>query len=122
MFVEIKPLSSIGHLSARADADLQMRRRFTDFYDATPTVFTGISAFGHIVCKYELNKENGNRITPAPVQSSMEHVIDVAPRALWDLDLTTAEGAGRILAIFQEVKNVMLNEGACNCNYLAASI
>ena len=59
------------------------------------------------MCKYELNKENGNRITPAPIQGSMEHVVDVAPRALWELDLTTAAGAGRILAIFQEVKNVM---------------
>ena len=121
MFVEIKALSTISQLSARADVDLQMRRRFSDFYDAnTPSIFTGISTFGHIVCKYELNKENGNRITPAPVQGSMEYVIDVAPRARWDLDLTTAAGASRILAIFQEVKNVMLSKGACNCNYLAA--
>lgn len=41
----------------------------------------------------------------------MEHVIDVAARARWDLDLTTAAGAGRILNMFQEVKNMMLNEG-----------
>jgi hypothetical protein len=41
----------------------------------------------------------------------MERVIDVAPRPRWDLDLTTAEGADQILAIFQEVKNVILDEG-----------
>jgi len=110
MFVEIKSLSAIGQISARADADLQMRRRFTDFYHASPSIFTGLSAFGHMVCKFELNKEDGNRITPAPIRGSMEHVIDVAPLARWNLDLTTAEGAGRVLTIFREVKNVMLNE------------
>lgn len=111
MFVEIKPLPSINQLSARADADSQMRRRFAEFYDATPSLFTGISAFGHIVCKYELNKELDNRIIPAPIRGSDERVVDVAPRMRWDLDLTTASGAARILNIFQEVKNVMLNEG-----------
>jgi hypothetical protein len=47
----------------------------------------------------------------APIPRSMEH-IDVAPRARWDLDLTTAAGAYRIQSIFQEIRNVMLNEGA----------
>lgn len=98
----------IGHISTRANADLQMRRRFTDFYDATPSIFADISAFGHMVCKYELNKENDNRISPAPIQSSMEHVVDVAPRAHWDPDLTSPAGADRFLGIFQEVKSVML--------------
>jgi len=50
MFVEIKPLAAVDQLSARADADTQMRRRFAEFYDATPSCFTGISAFGHVVC------------------------------------------------------------------------
>jgi len=115
MFVEIKPLPNINSLSARAEADSQMRQRFADFYDASLTIFTGISAFGHIVCKYELDKDADNRITPEAVQNSMNFVVDVAPKAHWDLDLTTAEGAARILNIFQEVKNVMLDEGACNC-------
>ena len=110
MFVEIMPLSSIDRLSTRADADSQMRRRFAELYDATPSLFTGISAFGHIVCKYELNKELNNRIIPPPTRGSDERVVDVAPRTRWDLDLTTAPGAARILNIFQEVKNVMLNE------------
>jgi hypothetical protein len=108
MFVEIKPLLAIDSISARADADLQMRRWFAEFYDAAPSIFTGISAFGHLVSKYELNKED-NRITPVPLQGSMEHIVDVAPRARWDLDLTTAAGADQILAIFQEVKNVMIS-------------
>ena len=112
LFVEIKPLPTIQSLSARAEADAQMRQRFADFYDATPTIFTGISAFGHIVCKYELHKDDGNRITPGAIISSPDYVVDVAPKARWDLDLTTAEGATRIQAIFQHVKNVMLNEGS----------
>ncbi|KAF8622537.1 hypothetical protein AX15_006940 [Amanita polypyramis BW_CC] len=57
MFVEVKSLTAIDSTSARADADVQMRQRFIDFYDASPTIFTGLSAFGHIVCKYELDKE-----------------------------------------------------------------
>jgi len=71
LFVEIKPLSTIDSLSARGEADTQMRQRFVDFYDATPTIFTGLSAFGYIVCKYELNKDDGNRITPAVVQTTL---------------------------------------------------
>ncbi|KAF8635125.1 hypothetical protein AX17_004026 [Amanita inopinata Kibby_2008] len=110
MVVEIKPYSAFDQLSARGDADSQMRRRFAEFYDATPSYFTGISAFGHIVCKYELNKEDNNRITPAAIPGSLERLVDVAPRMNWDLDLTTDGGATRILHIFQEVKDVMLNE------------
>ena len=115
MFVEIKPLPAINSLSARAEADSQMRQRFADFYDASSTIFTGISAFGHIVCKYELDKDDDNRITPEAVQNSINYVVDVAPRARWDLDLTTAEGAARVLNIFQTVKNVMVDEVARNC-------
>lgn len=111
MIVEIKPLSAVDQLSARADADLQMRRRFAEFYDATPSLFTGISAFGHIVCKYEIDKGLDNQIMPAPIRGSDERVVDTAPRMRWDLDLTTAPGAARILEIFQQVKNVVLNEG-----------
>ena len=117
MFVKIEPLATIDSLSARGEADTQMRQRFVDFYDATPAIVTGISAFGHMVCKYELDKDDGNRITPAVIQNSPDHVVDVAPRARWGLDLTTAEGAARIQAIFQEVKHVMLNEGGCNYNF-----
>ncbi|KIL59527.1 hypothetical protein M378DRAFT_169177 [Amanita muscaria Koide BX008] len=109
MFVEIKPLTAMNSLSVRADADAQMRQRFLDFFDAMPTILTGISAFGHVVCKYELDKEN-KRITPSKIERRTNCVTDVAPRARWDLDLTTAEGAARIQAIFQEVKNVKLNE------------
>ena len=111
MFVEIKPLTAIGSLSVRADADAQMRQRFLDFFDNCPTILTGISAFGNVVCKYELDKEN-KRITPSKIARGTNCVTDVAPRARWDLDLTTAEGAARIHAIFQEAKNVKLNEGA----------
>ena len=60
MFVEIKPLATTDLLSAQGEADTQMQQRFDNFYNATPAIFTGISAFGHIVCKYELNKDNGN--------------------------------------------------------------
>ena len=117
MFVEIKPLATTDLLSAQGEADTQMQQRFDNFYNATPAIFTGISAFGHIVCKYELNKDNGNWITPAVIWSSPDHIVDVVSRVHWGLDLTTAEGAAWIQAIFQEVKNVMLNEGACNYNF-----
>ena len=116
MFVKIKPLATIDSLSARGEADTQMRQRFVDFYDATPRILTGISAFGHVVCKYGLDKEN-KRITPSKMEKRTNCVTDIAPRARWDLDLTTAEGAARIQAIFQEVKNVKLNEGAYKYNF-----
>ena len=76
-------------------------RLWTDFFNSTPSVFAVISTFGHIICKYELNKEDDNWITSAPIRGSMEHVIDVAPTRR-DLYLTTTPGVGQILAIFRK--------------------
>jgi hypothetical protein len=78
----------------------------------------GISAFGHIICKYELDKGN-NRITPNAIPDSADYVVDVAPQERWDLDLTTDVGGDRILDIFEQVKNVMMREGACKYNFAA---
>ena len=75
----------------------QMRRRFAD---DTPSIFIGIIAFGHTVC---VMSSTATKIITSPIRGSMEHVIDVAPGSRWDLDLTTAEGADRILVIFREV-------------------
>ena len=88
-----------------------MRQRFIDFYDASPTTLTGISAFGHMICKYELNKGD-NRITPTAVPDSLNYVVDVAPQERWDLDLTTAVGGGRLLDIFEQIKTEMIRESA----------
>ena len=55
MFVEIKTGSAINSLSARALADAQTWERFGDYYDATPSIFVGLSAFGHHVAQYTLN-------------------------------------------------------------------
>ena len=65
MFVEIKTGSAINSLSARALADAQTRERFGNYYDATPSIFVGLSAFGHHVAQYTLNKEKNNKIPPA---------------------------------------------------------
>lgn len=35
-----------------------------------------------------------------------DYVVDVAPQERWNLDLTTNVGGGRILDIFEQVKNV----------------
>ena len=115
LFVEVKAFKNISSLSARKEADSQIRQRFIDFYDATPTVSTGISAFGHTICKYELNKED-NFVTPEAIPDSIKYIVDVAPRERWDLDLTTDVGGDRILAIFEQVKSRILAEGACQCN------
>jgi hypothetical protein len=117
MFVEIKPLANLGSVSALKEADSQMRQRFTDFYDATPTVFTGISAFGHVICKYELDKED-NKVTPDAIPDSVDYLADVAPQERWDLDLTTDVGGHQILDIFEQVKSMMMRE-AHKCNFAA---
>ena len=115
MFVEIKTGSAINSLSARALADAQTRERFGDYYDATPSIFVGLSAFGHHVAQYTLNKEKNNKITPSRTLASPEHLVDVAPRQRWDVDLTTEEGGRRMLDIIQLVELVMIDEGLHNC-------
>ena len=115
MFVEIKTGSAINSLSARALTDAQTWERFGDYYDATPSIFVGLSAFGHHVAQYTLNKEENNKITPSRILASPEHLVDVAPRQRWDIDLTTEEGGRRMLDIIQLVELVMIDEGLHNC-------
>ena len=115
MFVEIKTGSAINSLSARALADAQTRERFGNYYDATPSIFVGLSAFGRHVAQYTLNKEKNNKITPSRILASPEHLVDVAPRQRWDVDLTTEEGGRRMLDIIQLVELVMIDEGMHNC-------
>ena len=70
MFVEIKTGSAINSLSARTLADAQTRERFGDYYDATPSIFVGLSAFGRHVAQYTLNIEENNKITPSWILAS----------------------------------------------------
>ena len=117
MFVELKPGSAINSLSARAKADAQTRERFGDFYDATPSIFIGLSAFGHHVAQYTLNKEENNKITPNQILGSPTYLVDVAPKERWGIDLTTDEGGRQMLDIIAQVKHVMLDEGMNDCFY-----
>ena len=115
MFVEIKTGSAINSLSARALADAQTRERFGDYYDATPSIFVGLSAFGRHVAQYTLNKEENNKITPSQILASPERLVDVAPRQRWGIDLTTEEGGRRMVDIIQLVELVMIDESMHNC-------
>lgn len=103
MFVELKPLAKLRRICESASFRAESERRFADFYDASPTVFTGISAFGPVVCKYELNKEDKS-FTPELIPDIGAYINDVAPLDRWDLDLRTDVGGDRILDIFEKVK------------------
>ncbi|KAG6871298.1 hypothetical protein C0995_006323 [Termitomyces sp. Mi166 len=107
MFVELQPFHKLRGLDARDQVDVQMRNRLKQFSDTAPRTYNGLSAFGHMVRKYELRKAEGNRLLPPRYQG------------LWDLNLVTDEGGDRIVAIMEAVKNMMLNEGVCKCNFAA---
>lgn len=119
MFVEIKPLCKISLSSARADAHDQMCDRFRAYLQAaTPPTLIGLSAFGHMVCPYELTTATGD-VTPKELPLFLNYVTDIAPQERWDLDLMTDEGRNQLVAIIEQVKNVVLAEGMCKCHFAA---
>jgi hypothetical protein len=106
MFVEIKPLSSLSSLSSRANADLQIRERFEEFFDGTPSAFMfGLSAFGPRICLYSLYKKTEESVI---LPERLVHVRDTAPLNRWNVDLMTDEG---YMEIFNRVKQTMKLEG-----------
>ncbi|KAG6871299.1 hypothetical protein C0995_006324, partial [Termitomyces sp. Mi166 len=77
MFVELQPFDKLKAPFGRDEVDIHMRRRFRQFFETAPRTFIGLSAFGHMVCKYELRNAEGNRITPPAILKSNNYIIHV---------------------------------------------
>jgi hypothetical protein len=109
-FVEINPPKDFQNISARRDADNQMRKRFAQLYNSSPTEMYGVSAFGTRLCFYEMIKP-GNDIKPVPVDlPSPLRVVDVAPEIWWDMDILEEGGWGKFTEVTTHVKKLGTDE------------
>ena len=107
-FLEIKPPNHREHISTRADADQQIRERFRSLYDLVliPRLH-GISVMGQQLAFYCLHKPSG-LVTPEYVAPSAVRLTDTAPKARWDVDVTTEEGYQRFMEVVEYVKQMTL--------------
>jgi hypothetical protein len=104
-FLEIKPPEFFNSLSARADADNQMRRRLCQLYEASPSELHGFSVFGMRCCRYSLYKTDGS-IEPKSIPSRPRYITDTAPKEWWNLDILDRDGYEEFSGVVQHVKSL----------------
>jgi hypothetical protein len=91
-FLEIKAPKFFDNRSGRADADNQMRKRFQQLYDASPSQLHGFSVFGTLCCHYSLDKRIDGFVVPRRVLPNTDHVNDTAPQEWWNVDILDQDG------------------------------
>jgi hypothetical protein len=111
-FVEVKTALAIENLSARADADDQMRLRLRQLFDQSLTELHGVSALGTRLCFYCLDK-NTESLTPPLIPRNAAYVNDTAPADRWDADVLTDNGYNRFMNIVDYVRALTAAEGVC---------
>ncbi|KAI9511913.1 hypothetical protein F5148DRAFT_1167416 [Russula earlei] len=100
--LEIKTGPELGLVSAREEADLQIRRRLRDLIGICPlSKLHAISAIGTKLCFY--TAEAGRAITPPRIVADDQLATDTAPLGRWDCDVLEAEGAARLKAVVHEI-------------------
>lgn len=100
--LEIKSGPKLGLLSAREEADLQIRRRLRDLVGICPlSKLHAVSAIGTKLCFYTAEDR---AITPPRIVADDRLTIDTAPRERWDCDVLEAEGAARLKAVVHEIQ------------------
>lgn len=109
-FVEVKTAQTIKNLSARTDADDQMRLRLRQLFDQGLTELHGISALGTRLCFYCLDKTTKS-LTPPPIPRNDAYVNDTAPADRWDADILTDDGYNRFMYIVEHVRVLAAAEG-----------
>jgi hypothetical protein len=100
--LEIKTGPKLGLLSAREEADHQIRRRLRDLVGICPlSKLHAVSAIGTKLCFY-IAEDRG--ITPPRIVPDDQLTIDIAPRERWNCDVLEAEGAARLKAVVHEIQ------------------
>ncbi|KIJ95504.1 hypothetical protein K443DRAFT_682951 [Laccaria amethystina LaAM-08-1] len=100
--LEIKTGPKLGLVSAREEADLQIRTCLRDLIGICPlSKLHAISAIGTKLCFYTV--EAGSAITPPRIVGKDQLATDTAPPGRWDCDVLEAEGAARLKAIVHEI-------------------
>jgi hypothetical protein len=106
LFIEVKPPIHLPVISARKEAENQVRRRFGEISHLVkiPKLY-GISAIGRQLSYYEYNKASG-RIVPDALPDSSAIVMDTAPVERWNTNIMEPEGYDTFVRIVEEVKRM----------------
>lgn len=99
--LEIKTGPKLGLVSAREEADIQIRKRLRDLRGVCPlSKLHAISAIGTKLCFYTAE---AGAIRPLRIVADDQLATDTAPLGRWDCDLLDAEGAARFKAVVHEI-------------------
>jgi hypothetical protein len=100
--LEIKTGPKLGLISAREEADLQIRRHLRDLVGICPlSELHAVSAIGTKLCLYTAAADHA--ITPPRIVADNQLATDTAPLEHWDYDVLEAEGAARLKALVHEI-------------------
>lgn len=110
LLVEIKSATGLKDGHQRKEADLQMRKRFHQFWEQVkvPRIY-GISAFGRRMSVYWVDMAT-SEIHSHPIAEEEENpkiLVDVAPKRRWDLDVMEEEGFKRFAEIVADIKDMV---------------
>ena len=105
LIVQLKDPATIQHISTRAEADDQIRRRVIDLAEHCPLgTLHAVSALGTMLCFYSLDVKNrAVMIDPPRMDRDSDMVIDYAPAERWNLDVLEASGEDKLLAVINEI-------------------
>lgn len=105
-FIEVKPPTHLPIISARKDAENQVRRRFGEISHLVkvPRLY-GISAIGRQLSYYEFDKAVGS-ITPDALPDSSTIMMDTAPVERWSTNIMEPEGFDKFMRVVEEVKRM----------------
>ncbi len=121
-FVEIKPPTHLPSISARKEAENQVRLRFMQLAHLVriPKLY-GVSAIGRQLSYYAYERASGN-VEPVALADSSTSIVDTAPIERWDTNIMEEEGRAKFLAVVEEIKQMVaiLGTGLCIllCNLL----
>jgi hypothetical protein len=100
--LEIKTGPKLGLVSAREEADMQIRKRLRDLVAICPLpTLHAVSAIGTKLCFY--TAQVGRGITPRKIVADDEFTTDTAPVERWDCDVLEEWGAARLKAVVHEI-------------------
>ncbi|KAH9044198.1 hypothetical protein EDB84DRAFT_1436095 [Lactarius hengduanensis] len=94
LIVELKDPTAIQHISTRAEADDQIRRRIIDLAEHCPLIH----------CMPSAPSNRAARIDPRRVDRDPDMVNDYAPAERWNRDILETSGEDKLLAVIDEIK------------------
>jgi len=108
-FIEIRPPTHLSSISARKDAENQVRNQFGQLAHLVriPKLY-GVSAIGRQLSYYTYERASG-AVEPFALADSTNAIIDTAPIERWGTNIMQEEGRTKFVAIVEEIKQMVLD-------------